>query len=309
MSETREGRQEVLVLERATVRYGKTLAADAVSLGVPEGAVYALLGRNGAGKTSLIRVLLGQLKPREGRALLFGEDVWRRRARLMARVGVVPETPDAPPDLTSRQLLAFSSRLYPVYDLPGALSRLERFGVSSDVPFEGLSKGQKGQVMLALALAHKPDLLVLDDPTLGLDAVARKALFEELIADLADRGATVFLSSHDLTGVESIADRVGLLSSGRLLLHEPLEDLKARFRKLFFRREGDSSASALEALERMAPVTVRRGPFGEEAVVSRFGEAAFASFAACPGILGAEAEAMGLEAIFLALAGEEGGAS
>ncbi len=299
--------RSALALDGVTVRYGRKEAVSGVSLSVPEGSVYALLGRNGAGKTSLIRVLLGQLKPGEGGARLFGEDVWRHRARLMARVGVVPETPDAPEDLSAEDLLAFCSRLYPVWDGKGAAERLRRFGVPQTAPFGRLSKGQKGHVMLALALAHRPDLLVLDDPTLGLDAVARRAFFEELVAELADRGATVFLSSHDLSGVESIADRAAFLREGRLLLEEPLEALKTRFRRLVFRREGEAGAPALEALERMAPVSLRRGPFGEEAVVSKFEGEAFAAFGDTPGILGAEAEAMDLEAVFLSLAGENGG--
>lgn len=308
MSQIHGGPAEVLALDGVTVRYGRTPAVQRVSLSIREGSVYALLGRNGAGKTSLVRVLLGQRKPKEGRALLFGEEVWSRRARLMVRTGVVPETPDAPPDLCARRLFRFCSKLYPAYDLKGAMERLHRFGVSPDLPFGRLSKGQKGHVMLALALAHKPDLLVLDDPTLGLDAVARKVLFEELVADLADRGATVFLTSHDLSGVESIADRVGLLSCGRLVLDEPMEELKTHFRRLVFRRQGASGGQPSKALERMAPVAGRRGPFGEEVVVSRFEEESFTAFASSPGIVGAEAEALSLESIFCALVGEQGGA-
>jgi len=186
-----------------------------------------LLGRNGAGKSSLIRVALGQRKADGGRAFLFGEEVWKHRTRLLERVGVVPEVPDAPPDLSSRDLLVFCSRLYPTWDGRGAEERLARFGVDPGAPFGSLSKGQKGHVSLALALAHHPDLLVLDDPTLGLDAVARKAFFEELITDLSDRGASVFLASHDLGGIEAIAERVVFLKEGRVLLDEPLESLKA----------------------------------------------------------------------------------
>src|SRR6185295_10121524 len=103
--------------------------------------------------------------------LLFGEDVWKKRARLLSRVGVAPEEPDAPPDMTAESLGAFSSRLFSRWDSTGYGDRLTRFAIPRDVPFGRLSKGQKGQVQLALALAPRPDLLVLDDPTLGLDAV------------------------------------------------------------------------------------------------------------------------------------------
>jgi ABC-2 type transport system ATP-binding protein len=107
-----------------------------------------------------------------------------------------------------------------------------RFGVSASTPFGRLSKGQKAQVALALALASSPRLLVLDDPTLGLDAVARKDLFEELIGELADRGITVLITTHDLAGAERIADRVGILRRGRLVLYEEMEALREKFRRV-----------------------------------------------------------------------------
>ena len=220
----------LIAIEGLTVRYGRRLALDRVSLAVPEGSVYALLGRNGAGKSSLIRCLLGEQKPAAGRALLLGGDAWRERATLLREVGVVPESPEAPPAMTARQLARFCSGLYPRWDGEGLFARLERFGAPADVPFGQLSKGQKGQVSLALALASSPRLLILDDPTLGLDPVARRAVFGELIGELADRGTTVFLTSHDLAGVEGIADRVGVLLDGRLRIDEEMESLKERFR-------------------------------------------------------------------------------
>ena len=223
---------EPIVLEGLTVRYGDRLALDSVSLTVPEGSVYALLGRNGAGKSSLVRCLLGQQRPKAGRVLLFGRDVWDHRAAVLQDVGIVPEEPDAPASMTARQLSRFCSRLYNSWDGPGLEERLRRFGVSSGTPFGKLSKGQKAQVALALALASSPRLLVLDDPTLGLDAVARKDLFEELIGELADRGITVLITTHDLAGAERIADRVGVLRRGRLVLNEEMETLRGRFRTI-----------------------------------------------------------------------------
>src|SRR5262249_30055932 len=157
------------------------------------GSVFALLGSNGAGKSSLVRCALGEQKPAAGRARLFGRDVWRQRATLLKDVGVVPEEPDAPPAMTAKELLAFCRRLYPRSHGEGAVVRLARFGVPMDAPFGRLSKGQKGQVALTLALAPRPALLILDDPTLGLDPVARRAVFQELIGELAEHGTTVFL--------------------------------------------------------------------------------------------------------------------
>jgi ABC-2 type transport system ATP-binding protein len=284
-----------IALEALTVRYGRRLALDQVSLEVPEGSVYALLGRNGAGKSSLVRCLLGGQKPSSGRALVLGRDVWRERAAILSEVGVVPEDPDAPPAMTARQLSRFCSRLYPRWDAAGVEARLKRFGVPADSPFGKLSKGQKGQVMMALALAASPRLLVLDDPTLGLDAVARRAVFEELIVDLADRGTTVFITTHDLAGVERIADRVGILREGRLVLDEEMEAVKARFRRISYPR---SREAAVERLTALAPVAVSSRGWEVDAVVSRFDE----------GSLPAEGEpevsAVTLEEIFIALTGE-----
>jgi len=220
---------EVLAVRDLTVRYGRQVALDAVSLAVPRGAVYALLGRNGAGKSSLIRCLLGQQLPARGSLGLFGLDPWKNRPALMARVGVVPETPDAPPELSAEQLSALCGRLNRQWDRAGVAERLRRFDVPARTPFQRLSKGQRGAVMLALALGHGPELLVLDDPTLGLDVVARNAVFGEVIGELADRGTTVFVTTHDLAGIEGLADRVAILAGGRVVLEEEMEALKARW--------------------------------------------------------------------------------
>ena len=272
------------------VRYGRRTAVDAVSLEVPAGAVYALLGRNGAGKSSLVRCLLGQLRPDRGAVELFGEDVWKHRAKLMDRVGIVAEEPDAPPDMKVRDLAAFSRRLYSKWRPDSFEARLERFAIAPKARFGELSKGQRKQVALALALAGSPELLILDDPTLGLDVVARKSLFEEVIADLADHGITVLITTHDLDAVESIADRVGVLRAGRLVLDEELEALKGRFRRI--RVAGD--ASVLAGFETTG---VRAWGSGTEAIVTNYGDGRDAG--------NAEVSPLSLEEIFVAVAGEE----
>lgn len=287
-------------VEGLCVRYGRRVALDNVSLAVPEGTVYALLGSNGAGKSSLVRCLLGEQRPASGRVLLLGRDAWRQRAAILAEVGVVPEEPDMPPAMTARQLSRFCSRLYPRWDARGMEERLARFGVPRDVPVGRLSKGQKGQVALALALACSPRLLVLDDPTLGLDALARKAIFEELVGELADRRTTVFLTSHDLAGVERIADRVAILRGGRILFDEETEALKRRFRRISFPAEGAGRPRELEAL---APVAVSALGWGIEAVVSNYDEERFVQDFVQDR---AEVSALTLEEIFIAVAGEPG---
>lgn len=278
-----------------TVRYGRRTALDGVSFTVPEGSVYALLGRNGAGKSSLVRCLLGEQRPESGRAALLGKDVWRERASILAEVGVVHETPDAPPAMTVRQLSRFCSRLYPRWDAAGLIERLRRFGIPEDVTFGKLSRGQRGQVALGLALAAGPRLLILDDPTLGLDPLARRSVFEELIGDLADRGTTVFLTSHDLAGVEGIADRVGILHQGRLVLDEEMETLKRRFRRISL-PAGEEAAPQLAGL---APVAVSSRGWRVEAIVSGWDDERSVLPAGEP----AEVSALTLEEIFVALVG------
>lgn len=226
-------------VEHLSVRYGSRIALDDVSFRIPRGTVYALLGRNGAGKSSLVRCLLGQRRPAQGKAKLLGLDPWKQRTSLMARTGVVPEDPDAPPAMSAARLAEFCARLYPAWDRAGVAERFRRFEIPSNVAFGKLSKGQKGLVSLALALGHRPELLILDDPTLGLDVVARGALFEEIVGDLADRGTTILITTHDLAGVEGIADRVGILRDGRLIVDSEIETLKA---------EHSDSSPALEQI-------------------------------------------------------------
>jgi len=237
--------------------------------------------------------------------VLFGADAWKNRARLMAKVGVVPEDPDAPPAMTARQLSAFCGKVYPAWDAAAVEARLARFGVPPTTPFGSLSKGQKALVSLSLALASSPDLLVLDDPTLGLDAVARAAFFDELVGELADRGTTVLLTSHDLAGVEKMADRVGILKGGKLVLDESLESLKTRFRRLRYGNEGmEDPASYGQELSAFDAVKVKVRGWGIEAVVSNYGDDPFARFCALEGVVDAEASALSLEEIFVAVVGE-----
>lgn len=295
----------VALTEGLTVRYGKTTACQDVSLSVSRGAVYALLGRNGAGKSSLVRCMLGSQKPSAGVAMLFGEDVWKRRTRLMARVGIVPEEPDAPPAMTASQIAGFCRGLYPSWDSKGVEQRLARFGVPADVPFGRLSKGQKGEVMLALALGHSPELLVLDDPTLGLDVVARKAFYEELVGELADRGTTVFVTTHDLAGIEGIATRVAIVKDGRLVLDEEAETLKSRFRRIRYGNRMTETRMVYGAeLDAFDALRVKVRGWGVDAVVSNYDDLSFERFRQTDGVVDAQVSPMSLEEIFLAVAGE-----
>jgi ABC-2 type transport system ATP-binding protein len=209
--------------------YGRQRVLEDVSLRMERGQVFALLGRNGTGKSTLVRCLLGVQPVERGTLRVLGEDPWKARRLLLRHVGVVPEVPDVPPELKVRQVLRFCAAVHDGWDGGGVRERLERARVPLQGRFEQLSRGQKSAVMLALATGHAPKLLILDDPTLGLDPVARNEVFEELIGELADRGTSVFITTHDLSGVEGIADRVAILQEGRLAVNEELESLKSRW--------------------------------------------------------------------------------
>jgi len=223
-------------IEHLTVHFGSLVAVDDLSMSVAPGEVFAMLGRNGSGKSTTVRCVLGQLKAKGGATRVFGLDSWRKRAQVMERTGFVPETPDVPPQMTASALSVFAARVHDRFDARGYRDRLQRFSIAEHRPFKNLSKGQQKQVSLALALATAPDLLILDDPTLGLDAVARKVLFEEVVGELADRGTTILVTTHDLAAVEGVADKVGIIHDGRLVLDEALQTLKTRFRRVFFER-------------------------------------------------------------------------
>jgi ABC-2 type transport system ATP-binding protein len=215
-----------------SVQYGRNLILDGVSFRVKEGSVYALLGRNGSGKSSLVRALLGIQRATKGRSVIFGEDSWSHRTRVLARVGFVAEDDDVERGMTVGQLIDFNRAIYPRWNASIIQTKLDLLNIRPSAKFGERSKGQRRQVLLAMALAAEPALLVLDDPTLGLDVVARKVLYDDLLADLADRGTTTLITSHDLAGIEGIADRVGILSGTRLLLDEDLETVKSRFRRI-----------------------------------------------------------------------------
>lgn len=301
----------LLTLSNAHLAFGHVPLLDGAALSLEAGERVALIGRNGAGKSSLVRCLLGEQKAASGRTLLFGADSWAKRREAMARIGVVPEEPDAPLAMTARDLSDFCRRIYARWDSAAVASRLERFGIAPTTPFGRLSRGQKTHVQLALALGHAPELLVLDDPTLGLDPVARRALYDEIVGELADRGTTIFLTTHDLAGFEGIATRVGILTDGKLLLDEEMEALKARFRRIRYANRLTETRTAFGTeLDAFEAVRVQVRGWGIDAIVSNFDEAAFARFRAIDGVDDASAEALPLEEIFVALAGaDKGGAA
>lgn len=300
--------QVVVAIDDLRVRYGRLTAVDGLSLEVPRGSVYGLLGRNGSGKSSTVRCLLGQQRATGGKVRAFGFDAWSDRRRVMERTAVVPENPDVPSSSTATEIERFMTRTTPRWNGEEFFARLDGFAVPRSQRFDRLSKGQRRELALALALSCSPELLVLDDPTLGLDAVARRDLFEELVGDLADRGTTVFLTTHDLAGIEGIADLIGVLHQGKLLVDESLEALKARFCRLVWSQSTNVSPETIEAgLSHLGVVASEAVGGAASVVVKGFSETAFGRFRHEAPIEVTRMEPLSLEEIFVALCGEARG--
>jgi ABC-2 type transport system ATP-binding protein len=206
-------------------RYGETLALDSLELAVEPGEIYGYLGPNGAGKTTTVRLLLGLHRPSDGSAELFGLDAWADPVAAHRRVAYVAGEPFLWPALTSAETLEFLARLHGGTDIAYRQALVERFKLDVDKKVRALSKGNRQKVQLIAALASRADLLILDEPTSGLDPLMEVA-FRESVGEARERGQTVFLSSHILSEVEALCDRVGILSAGRLVDEGTLEQLR-----------------------------------------------------------------------------------
>ncbi len=208
-----------------TKRYGETLAVDGLSLRVPPGEVYGFLGPNGAGKTTTIRMLLGLHRPTAGSAMLFGIDAWREPVSAHRNVAYVAGEPALWPQLTAEETLLFLARMHGSVDAEYRQALVKRFELELNKKVRALSKGNRQKVQLIAALATRAPLLLLDEPTSGLDPLMEVA-FRESIHEAKARGQAVFLSSHILSEVEALCDRVGILRRGRLVDEGTLEQLR-----------------------------------------------------------------------------------
>ena len=219
-SETKAVRTEGL-----TKRYGDTLALDSLDLSIEPGEVYGYLGPNGAGKTTTIRCLLGIHRPTNGRAELFGIDGWAAPVEAHRRVAYVAGEPFLWPAMTGAQTLEFLARLHGGTDRAYRDELVQRFDLDTSKKVRALSKGNKQKVQLVAALATRADLLVLDEPTSGLDPLM-EMVFRDCVTAAKERGQAVFLSSHILSEVEALCDRVGILKEGKLVDQGTLAELR-----------------------------------------------------------------------------------
>ena len=232
--------ERVVRLEKITKRFGREVALNNVSLEVERGVVFALLGENGAGKTTSLRILLGLLQADRGRSEVLGLDSSRDGLEIRRRVGYVPERPTLYEWMTVSEIGWFTAGFYGGDFLPKYHELVDQFDLPPKRKLKALSKGMRAKVALSLAMAHEPELLVLDEPTSGLDALVRREFLESMV-DIAASGRTVLLSSHQIDEVERVADAVAIVRQGELVVVERLDELKQQVRELKITlREGAS---------------------------------------------------------------------
>jgi ABC-2 type transport system ATP-binding protein len=213
-------------------RPDSTFAIQGLDLSVPAGSVYGFLGPNGSGKTSTIRLFMGMAKPGAGEMRILEGRVPSDLPRILARTGYVPEKPHIHPGLTVAEAIRFHGAFYPTWDMSWAEEMRAGFRLNPDTRFAKLSKGERGKLLILLALAQRPELLVLDEPTDGLDPVVRRDVLTALLEYVSDTGATVFISSHLVHELERFCDWVGVLDDGRLLAEMPMDAFKNEIRRI-----------------------------------------------------------------------------
>ena len=218
--------------DRLTKYYGRRCVVNSLNLSIPQGSVYGLLGRNGSGKSTTIKMLLGMVHPDRGSAKLLDEDCARLPPATRSRIAYIAEGHPLYGWMTVNDAVRFTRSFYPNWNSELLEQILDHFALPRRGKIRKLSNGQRAQVSLALAVAPDPELLILDDPTLGLDTVVRRDFLESLIQIIQRQGRTILISSHILGDVERVADRIGIMIDGVLRVDCPTEHFKESIRKI-----------------------------------------------------------------------------
>ena len=220
----------VIEISGLTRRFGAATALSEINLSLPRGAVYGLVGANGAGKTTLIKHILGLLRAEGGSVRVFGLDPVADPVGVLSRIGYLSEENDLPGWMSVDELIRYSRAFYPAWDDAFAKELRNTFALDAAAKIKNLSKGQKARAGLLVALAHRPDLLVLDEPSSGLDPIVRRDILGAVLRAVAGEGRTVLFSSHLLDEVEEVADHVTMISKGTIVLSAPLAAIKESHR-------------------------------------------------------------------------------
>src|SRR5437762_9036175 len=248
--------EPVVEVSELTRRFGATTALASVSLAMPRGAVYGLVGANGAGKTTLIKHILGLLRAESGSVRVFGLDPVADPVAVLSRIGYLSEENDLPGWMRVDELMRYSRAFYPAWDDGYAEELRQAFALDPAAKIRNLSRGQRARAGLLIALAHRPELLVLDEPSSGLDPIVRRDILGAVIRTIAHEGRTVLFSSHLLGEVEQVADHVTMINLGRIVLSAPLATIRETHRvdgrvlsldEIFVAHVGTAAAPAPEA--------------------------------------------------------------
>jgi ABC-2 type transport system ATP-binding protein len=237
----------IVKTEQLTKRYGRTTALDSLDLEIEQGEVLGYLGPNGAGKSTTIGLLLGLIRPTSGKARIFDLDAWRDAPAIHRRLAYVPSEANLWPSLTGAEVLRFLGNLHGSVDEDYRDQLLDRFELVADKKIRAYSHGNRQKVLLIAAFATRADLLLLDEPTSGLDPLMEQ-VFQACVREAHDRGQTVVLSSHILSEVEAVCDRVAMLHAGRIIEIGHIEVLR-RMAALHVRAQLDSAVPNLSTVE------------------------------------------------------------
>ena len=245
---------------------GTSFALKDVSLRVPMGSIYGFLGPNGSGKTSTIRTLMGMMKPHAGNISVLGLRVPDDMPRILARVGYVPERPHVYPSLTVGEQVEYHASFFKLWDPGWAEELTARLHLDPQRKISRMSKGETGKLLMLLALSQRPDLLVLDEPTDGLDPVVRRDVLTAVLDYVGETGATVFISSHLVHELERICDWVGVMDHGELVAEMPMHRFKNGIKKI---RVDHAPAAAAEAPFRVLSRSRTNGRVSSETWIVR----------------------------------------
>jgi len=223
--------EAVVAVNGLSRRFGAKTVLDEVSLYVPRGGVFGLVGENGAGKTTLIKHMLGLLRAESGSVRVFGRDPVADPVGVLSGIGYLSEQPELPGWMRVEELLRYTQAFYPNWDRGYAEELRVQFGLDPNQRIKTLSKGQRAKAGLLAAQAYRPKLLLLDEPSSGLDPMVRRDILEAVIRTVADEGRTVFFSSHLLEEIERVSDQIAMLHHGRIIFCGSLDEIKAQHRR------------------------------------------------------------------------------
>lgn len=225
----------VIEIQRLTRRFGKKTALSDIDVKVPRGVVLGLVGENGAGKTTLVKHMLGLFKAQTGSVRIFGKNPVQDPVGVLGRIGYLSENREMPGWMRINEYIRFTRAFYPGWDRDYEQDLLREFNLDSNQMIKHLSRGQRAKVGLLMALAYRPDLLLLDEPSSGLDPVVRRDMLAAIIQTITEEGRTVVLSSHLLDEVEQVADIVVMIHTGRVVLSDTMDRIREEHNRIVVR--------------------------------------------------------------------------